>query len=153
MPTRFVAAGICVVLLCLGTGCDRRIDADFSYALEQGDYEWATELLDRGADIDARFIQSDGKTTLMMVAGGKANPERLRFLLDHGADLDVQAFDGRTALYVAAAKGRTEHVLMLLEAGAKVNLRTRDGETALQVAYDNDHKTAERLIRDAGGTY
>jgi ankyrin repeat protein len=153
MSIRFVAAWFCLVLLCLCTGCDRRIDVDFSYALERGDFERAAELLERGADINAQFILSKGQTTLILIAREKSNPEGIRFLLDHGADLDIRAFDGRTALYVAAAEGRTEHVHMLLEAGANVNIRTEDGETALQAAHDHDHKTAERLIRDAGGTY
>jgi ankyrin repeat protein len=153
MSIRFVAAGICLVLLCLCTGCDRRIDVDFSYALERGDFERAAELLERGADVNAQFILSKGQTTLILIAREKSNPEAIRFLLDHGADLDIRTFDGRTALHVAAAEGRTEHVHMLLEAGANVNIRTEDGETALQAAHDNDQKTAERLIREAGGTY
>lgn len=153
MSPRFVTAGICLVLLCLGTSCDRRIDVDFTYAFERDDFERAADLLEQGADINARFIRSKGQTTLMLAAQETSNPEGIRFLLDHGADLDIQAFDGRTALYVAAAAGRTEHVLMLLEAGANVNIRTQEGETALQAAHDRDHKTAERLIREAGGTY
>jgi ankyrin repeat protein len=44
-------------------------------------------------------------------------------------------------------------LILLLEAGASVNLRTREGETAPQAAHDHDHNTAERLIRDAGGTH
>ena len=40
-------------------------------------------------------------------------------LLEHGADVEVKANDGKTALQRAAEKGRDEVVKLLREHGAK----------------------------------
>ena len=144
---------LAVLALLLAAACDRRIDVDFNYAFEQGDYEWATALLERGADIDARFIQADGYTTLMMAVKGETNPEGVRWLLERGAELDRTAFNGRTALHVAANEGRPRHVEILLAAGAKVNARNKRGETARKLARNKGHGEVDRLLDEAGGTY
>jgi ankyrin repeat protein len=144
---------VLLAVLALAAACDRRIDVDFNYAVEQKDYEWAGRLLERGADIDARFIQADGYTTLMMAVKGETNPEGVRWLLDHGAAIDRTAFNGRTALHVAANEGRPRHVEILLAAGAKVNARNRRGETARRLARNKGHAEVDRLLAEAGGTH
>jgi len=153
MSTRIVTAGIVIGLVACSAGCDRRIDVDFNFAIEEGDFEMADEWLEQGADIDARFKLSQGYTTLMMVARKEWEPETIEFLLERGADVNVRTFNGRTALYVAAANGRTQHVRMLLEAGADVNLRNQAGDTAMKAAHDDNHTIAEQMIRAAGGRY
>ena len=51
--------------------------------------------------------------------------ETVKFLLDHGADVNAQdVLDGRTALMGAAHKGRTEVVQLLADRGA--DLSTHD---------------------------
>jgi ankyrin repeat protein len=143
-----------VLLLCLATGrCDRRVDVDFNYAFEHDDLARAQRLLDRGADVNARFINAEGFTTLMMAVKRKDNAEGVAWLLARGADPDLANFKGRTALHLAARDGRAEHVELLLEAGVEVNARDERGETPLQYAHDGGHVALERMLRDAGGTY
>ena len=143
----------CLLSIACLAGCDRRVDVDFNYAFEQRDFEWAERLLEEGADINARFIQSKGYTNLMMAVGDRLDKEGVQFLLDRGADPDVQNFTGRTALFIAAEKGHSAHIRTLIDAGADVNIRNRNGDTVLKVAYAEGHKIVERLIREAGGVY
>ena len=149
--TAALAVGLLVCLTAVG--CDRRVDADFNYALEREDLERAQQLLDQGADINARFIRAEGFTSLMMAVKKKNNANRVAWLLERGADPDVGNFSGRTALHLAARDGRAEHVRLLLAAGASVNVRDERGDTPLQYAHNAGHKIVERMLRNAGGEY
>jgi ankyrin repeat protein len=144
----------CALLLCLSSfGCDRRVDVDFNYAFERDDWKWAQQLLDEGADINARLINAEGFTTLMMAVKKKKNAHASAWLLDRGADPDIQNFSGRTALHLASRDGRPEQVKLLLAADAGVNVRDARGDTPLQYAHNAGHKIVERMLRTAGGGY
>lgn len=146
-----IASLLCAAMLC-GSGCDRRIDVDFNFAFEQRDYVWAEQLLARGANIDRRYRLVKGYTNLMMAARQEWNPEGLQFLLDHGADVNVRSYNGRTALYIAAANGRDRHVEMLLGAGADPSIASDWGESPLAAARGKGHASVERLLLAAGAT-
>jgi len=153
MLKRVLATAIGLLVSCLLVGCDRRVDVDLNYAIEHGDFDWARELLDDGANIDARYLLSRGNTNLMILVREDKYEEGVQFVLDNGADLDTQNFDGRTALFIAAQAGKARYVSTLLEAGADVNVRNKNGDTALKAAYDAGHKVIERTLREAGATY
>ena len=51
--------------------------------------------------------------------------EQIKFLLEHGADVDAQNELGQTPLILAANVGHYEAVEMLIRQGAKVNLKTK----------------------------
>ena len=75
-------------------------------------------LLEKGAEAPLR--NDYGYTALMYAAASESNdPELIRALLASGADLNVKAKDGETALKLASRKGRTEIVRLLEKAGAK----------------------------------
>jgi len=142
------------LLLCLASAaCDRRIDVDFNHAFEDEDLERAQQLLDQGADVNARFIDAEGFTSLMMAVKKKDNAGGVAWLLERGADPDIGNFSGRTALHLAARDGRAKHVELLLAAGAGVNVRDERGETPLRYAHDAGHKIVERMLRSSGGEY
>lgn len=150
MKRRIAIAVVVLTWLC---GCDRRVDVDFNYAFERDDLERAQQLLDQGADIDARLINADGFTALMMAVKKKDNADGVRWLLGRGADPDIENYSGRTALHLAARDGRTEHVELLLAAGAAINVRDERGDTPLQYAHNAGHTIVERMLRSAGGEY
>ncbi len=62
--------------------------------------------------------------------------QKVRELLEQGADVDSRAKGGWMPLYYAAKEGHTETVRLLIEYGADVNVRGEDGDTPL-------HGTAE----------
>ena len=102
----------------------------------------ARELLGRGADPNAFFVNEYGRmSALYGAAGVKHDPELARTLLEAGADPD----DGES-LYHAAYAGSPDCIRVLLEHGATV-----DGTNALAAAIDGDRVEHLRLLLDAGG--
>ena len=57
--------------------------------------------------------------------------EKMRYLLDQGADVNGTDHDGVTALMIASQAGKLEFVRELLARGAKVDVRNKFGGTAL----------------------
>ena len=93
----------------------------------------------RSGIIDHRFPESDGYTILMAASGAGETSGGVKFLLDHGADPNIQAPSGRTALQVAAMNGRYSHVKTLAIAGADTSLVDREGKTAEDYARERGH--------------
>ncbi|MDH4184005.1 MAG: ankyrin repeat domain-containing protein [Nitrospinota bacterium] len=63
--------------------------------------------------------------------GPIAGVDRLKLLLDHGANPNAATSNGWTALWAAAKSGNEEAVKLLLERGANPNLANVKGETPL----------------------
>lgn len=102
----------------------------------------ALELLARGADPNAFFVNEHGRmSALYGAAGVKREPALTRALLEAGAAPD----DGES-LYHAAYAQSPECVRILLEHGATVN-----GTNALAAAIDANHVEHVRLLLEAGG--
>jgi hypothetical protein len=76
---------------------------------------------------------TEGKTLLILAGVGKI--EALTYLLDLGANVNAQDFDGFTALMVAVKGGHIDCVNLLLEKGeAKLHYQDNFGSTALHLA-------------------
>ncbi len=61
-----------------------------------------------------------GYTALMYAAAAESDdPELISALLARGAEINVRAKDGETALKLAGRKGKSEIVRMLEQAGAR----------------------------------
>jgi len=86
-------------------------------------------LVERGAPVN-EFDRYDA-TLLMCAAENKAD-HLVSFLLDHGADPNIQNEKGKTALMNARTVVTAKHILA---AGADPNLQDKDGETALFHAW------------------
>jgi ankyrin repeat protein len=77
-----------------------------------------------------------------MIALRRGKPHVANVFLAAGADINLQAKDGDTALMEAAANGYKDLVSALLSAGADPNLQTTSGlsgRTALMMASGNGH--------------
>ncbi len=66
------------------------------------------------------------------------NEELVKYLLDHGADVEGSAKWGESPLHGAAGGGSKNIVVLLLEHGAKVNARSRYGRTPMGFAAWRD---------------
>ena len=58
----------------------------------------------------------------------------MKYLIDHGADVNFQNKIKTSALHLAAEKGQFDSVVLLVEKGCDLSLKDRDGNTALNVA-------------------
>ncbi|RSL97643.1 hypothetical protein CDV31_012921 [Fusarium ambrosium] len=99
-------------------------------------------LLEKGADVAAQ--SSDGWAALYLAVYYK-QPEVVRLLLEHGADVNqknkdlgwIGLGDGVTALHVAARIGSEAIARLLIKAGADVRAADEDGMTVLYKAVSN----------------
>jgi ankyrin repeat protein len=92
-------------------------------------------LIRAGVSVDG--LSDDAQPPLAHVARADkgTRPDKLRLLLDHGADVNAAGRDGRTALHYAAAAGRTEAVQLLLDRGAHATALDHAGYTPLDRAH------------------
>ena len=95
---------------------------------------------------------SAAKTKELLAIAGKVDPEKVRQLIQDGADVNAKDKDGATPLMLAAKINFNPEVLMaLIEAGADLNAKNKDGWTSLMVAAQyNPHPKALTALLEAG---
>jgi len=76
--------------------------------------------------------------------------ERIKKLLEEGADPNIRDGDGNTPLHFAASKGCAEVAKLLLRHGADPNAQDKNGETPLHVAASEGHVDVVRLLLEHG---
>ncbi|PKL23462.1 MAG: hypothetical protein CVV47_14590 [Spirochaetae bacterium HGW-Spirochaetae-3] len=89
-------------------------------------------LLEHGADID---VQSDDRGySPLMDAAQQGDGRLLRYLLDKGANTDLQSKDGQTAIVLAVGRSDADIVEALLSGGADPDIADKLGLTARKYA-------------------
>ena len=131
-------------------GSPNSVDADGTPALMAatlfGGADLVKLLLDRGADPNRAGV---GGTTALMWA--VPNLEKVRLLVDHGANVNARSETDRTAFLVAASYPRTLDVLrLLLDRGADLRAQDRAGATALALAVRSADVDVVRFLADKG---
>ena len=86
----------------------------------------------------------------LLEAAGNGQTERVRSLLDAGADVDTKNANGYTALKWAVVRGHTGTVQALLDAGADVDIRDNRGQTPLMMAAEEEQTRVIELLKAAG---
>eukprot|EP00752_Nemacystus_decipiens_P012736 g11280.t1 len=104
-------------------------------------------LSSMGIDID----QGDrAARTALMICANSGNSYAVRILLDHGANVEIVAFEGVTALHFAAEAGHPAVTKMLVDAGANTEAADSLGCTALHKAAFAHHAQVVRTLVEAG---
>jgi ankyrin repeat protein len=85
----------------------------------------------------------------LLVAALMGRKETAKVLLDHGAEVDSRAEDGRTPLMLAANKGDQDLVSLLLQAGADPTLTDKSGATAGSLAAAKGYKELAGRLQEA----
>ncbi|WP_103666799.1 ankyrin repeat domain-containing protein [Pseudanabaena sp. BC1403] len=91
----------------------------------------------------------EGMTALMYIASSffaSNRAEVIKFLVEHGANVDLQNDKGKTALMVAGEN--TDAVKALIEMGANLDLRDNEGNTAMM----SGSWSVQGLLRRAGAS-
>lgn len=118
-------------------------EGDLLRSAAYGDIFRVNELLDDGADVNART--ADGATALMGAIYYRF-PRTAELLIARGADVNARSNRGVTALHQAAWEGYEELTVMLLRKGADPNARNNEGETPLMWAAMKGHDEVARLL-------
>jgi len=129
---------------------EARTELDVFEAATLGDAGRVHELLHVDPSlVDAR---SPDDATALHFAAFFAQPETVRLLVDHGADVHAvsSTFGNVTPLHSAAAGGSAEIVHLLLVAGADANARQNGGFTALHAAAQSGDAAMAHDLLDHG---
>lgn len=119
-------------------------------ATREGNIAGIRDELMRGIPAD------DGGVALVpaiIVAVDSGQLEALKYLLEHGANPNRKARDGRTALTAAALAGRTAYVSVLLDAGANPDTIADHGDSALFIAVRSRRTAIVKLLLDHNADY
>ena len=104
-------------------------------------------LLQHGWEVNEQV----GGRTLLHHDANHGHGMRVRLLLEHGADPNIQDAEGRTALHLVAARGvGGEAIRALVEAGADMNARDQAGRTPLDHAEPARSRAAARTLVELG---
>jgi ankyrin repeat protein len=91
-------------------------------------------LLDRGAAVNAKVLNSDNRTALHEAAA-TGSDGLVQLLLDHGADISaVTSDDNQTPLHWAEKVGQMRTAELLILSGADITARDMNGKTPLDLA-------------------
>jgi ankyrin repeat protein len=84
------------------------------------------------------------------IAAYEGDVERVKKLLEKGANLNIKNIDGLAPLHMAASEGRPcrccDVVKLLLERGADPNTQNKDGDTPLHWAAHEGHDDVVKLL-------
>jgi len=125
-------------------------------ALHGEHFKVAELLLEHGANVDVR---GEWEFTLLHFASWPRRVGRVdivRWLLNHGADVNAQSIDSWFPLFLAVGNGHVEICQLLQLHNADLSVRTIDGETLLHraasPAHDRHHDQLNimRLLLDQG---
>jgi ankyrin repeat protein len=86
----------------------------------------------------------------LLAAAGIGDADKIKRLIDEGANPNASNAKGKTALLLAVIAGHEEAAEALLRRGAKVNTADADGKTTLMWASDAGHKDVAELLLTRG---
>lgn len=121
----------------------------FLQAVRDRDGNKATELVQQPGSNVVNYRGDDGESGLHIVTAQR-DLTWLRFMIGHGADLNVGNRAGDTPLIVAARIGFAEGADILLSRGAQVDRTNRRGETPLIIAVQQRNIAMVKLLAEHG---
>ncbi len=112
----------------------------------QGNYDVAALCLESGVDIN-----ENGGRTLLHAFAHQGDIVGTRWLVDHGAKIDVRDQGNNTPLHKACERNSTLTVVkLLLERGASLTSVNNNGETAFDVATKFEKNSIAAYLKTVG---
>ncbi|KAL4964601.1 ankyrin repeat-containing domain protein [Aspergillus stella-maris] len=127
-------------------------------AVAQNRLENLKLLVEAGADLAVPIpeeVEEEGlvearQGNLLLLAAFHGYIDIVKFLLEHGLDVNSTSSEGRTALAYAAAKGHVDVVRLLLDHDAEIDITENCGITALYWACIGSRFEIAELLLDKG---
>jgi ankyrin repeat protein len=116
-----------------------------------GDFRVVKECISQGVDVNYRC--NVNSFTALQLASQEGHTDIVKFLLDHGAQINERNRGGDTALALACLKNRKDVVRLLIERGCCVNTVNNSGWTPLSLAARyGDAELFTMLLRSGADT-
>lgn len=123
------------------------------WAVGSGDVEQVRQVLAESPGL-INQQHSRGNLAPLHEAVDDGHTEIVQVLIDAGADLNNQRFDGRTPLHMAVSRGSIDIVKALLAAGAYIDPVDYDYITPLHIAVSLGHtEIVELLLREGASLH
>lgn len=127
-------------------GCSQQSTDDLVWAASTGNLQRVTEMVSRGANINARAFD-DGQTALI-AAVRNGRPDVVAFLVANGADINLKDAGG-TPLYWAAFSGQAAIYKYLRSRGARLNADEASLAQLLRVVQEKSWPDLAAAVRSA----
>lgn len=120
-------------------------------AAEKGDIQKARSALRSGVNINAckKTVNMFCEALTPLMAACRAvqsEPEMVRFLINHGAEINIQNDKGLTALMICSNRGLADSVRILLDHGADISLDDVNGKTAAHMAAETNQLDIVKML-------
>lgn len=122
-------------------------DADLLRAAAAGNVFKVRDLLDAGANINAR---TPNGSTPLMGAVYYGFPQTAEMLISRGADVTIPNDQGATPLHQAAWSGLSHIAQLMVVYGADVDARTKDGITPMMWAAVQGQDALVKVLIQSG---
>lgn len=144
-------------------------DAVMIYAAYKYRWDVVKYLVEQGADVNAKTdkglsvlhsaaLRNKSETIEYLASYAnvvpplKSNFEVVKWLVEHGAEVDAKSDDGVSVLHYAASNGCLNTVQFLVEHGADINVKPEEMNrcSILNLAIENDDKEHIQWLKDHG---
>jgi hypothetical protein len=102
------------------------------------------------SEININSTSKTYKQTPLMKASSWGDEKAVRYLLDHGANINLKDKLGRTALHLTVWPAHAEVLKLLLEKGAKISIQDNQGNTPLHVAVLRQNEEITKILLEKG---
>jgi len=107
-------------------------------------------LLEAGANPNELHDERPLLSAILHYSSDERAVAAIESLVQHGVDLDVRFFDGKTALHDAIKNNRPKSAAKLIEVGVDLNAEDSQGFRPLHVAHVVGDDDTKRLLKSAG---
>ncbi|XP_064638433.1 ankyrin repeat, PH and SEC7 domain containing protein secG-like [Lineus longissimus] len=138
-----------------GDQSQRQLLTELFTAVMHNDVEALQNAVSQGANINYIFMSEPDEsgffqTTVLIFCCQKGYLDCVKILLDAGADPEIGAKWGKTALMTAVMTQWHDIIALLIERGARVNVKDEKGKCVLSYAADNSDEVSVKMLLDAG---